>query len=96
MWDDNGFEGVIPVDNDLIDQYVFDIMSDNKLDPRIQRLNNDLRLLVLRAQVNAHRNCEIYAVEFKEKYTFDTIVGLCEFKPKIFKKLFKKHGTKIV
>lgn len=90
MWDCYGLEVVLDITKQ-VKQYTLCMLNNGKDLPSVPGFNN----MVLRAQINAERRYEIYAIELDEQFGIDEVLELFETNPQKIVNLIRKKGSKL-
>jgi hypothetical protein len=96
MWDNYGLESVIDITQyELInDEVLLDMIKTGKPGKK-DKFTGIFQSLLIRAQVNAHRNYELYAFQTTEEVSTEDIKNMFKSQPQISAELIRQNGVKI-
>jgi len=93
MWDREGLDSVLDA-TQMNQDDIWNILSDNG--QTVDKVDNALLGLKLRARFNSHRCCEIYAINVDEAITGDDIGDWFDVNPQGAADLIRSRGTRLL
>jgi hypothetical protein len=99
MWDENSLECIIPIDVNKINNYENDLLIAKLADDSepsneyLNKLDQTLMILKMRAQVNNQRNYEIYLLTTEPSIDQKTLEYYFENNPQMIVDIIRNKGT---